>query len=289
MPLGHLWASGRHDTVAEAMAAVADFLEFLVPIYTITLALYFLLGVSFDWLNKRNPGRRIQKNRSSEKRRDWEVRQSFASILVTSTSISLALTAQQAGWALQPWPLHWWAALPLFLLCMFLYDTWFYFGHRLMHTRWLFRFHAPHHRTLAPTVWTNDAIGCVETSISQGFYVVAVFLVPFPPVILLAHRLFDHFNGTIGHAGYEYFATPGARYPSPLLCTTFHDQHHEEFRYNFANYFSFWDRLMGTIAPTYDRRVKNVEDNAAPLSLSRAEPEADPAGASVVVGPVRGR
>jgi sterol desaturase/sphingolipid hydroxylase (fatty acid hydroxylase superfamily) len=91
--------------------------------------------------------------------------------------------------------------------------------------------------------------------------------VPFPPAILLAHRAFDQINGTFGHAGFEYFASPTSRYPSPMLCTTYHDQHHAEFRYNFANYFSFWDRLLGTISPSYDSRVAAMEDAAPPVQL----------------------
>ena len=72
----------------------------------------------------------------------------------------------------------------------------------------------------------------------------------------------------IGHCGFEYFAASTARYPSPLLCTTFHDQHHSGFRYNYANYFSFWDRVLGTLAPNYDQRVKTFEDEAPRITIS---------------------
>lgn len=248
---------------AEAFATI------LFVVYAATVGLYFLLGAAITAVNERNPERRIQKRRRGEKRRTVEIRHSLLSILVTSVSVTLGLFFQWVGWAAHPWGFSWWTAIPLFVLCMVLFDAWFYFAHRLLHTKAFYRFHALHHKSVAPTVWSNDSIGVVDTALSQGFYAVIVFVVPFPPVILLAHRLFDHINGTIGHSGFEYFASRTARHPFPLLCTTYHDQHHAEFRYNYANYFSFWDRLMGTVAPSYDRRVAMLEHGQAPFVLLR--------------------
>lgn len=256
------------EGMADFLYGAAEFLALLAAIYAATVLLYFALGFGITWLNERNPERRIQKHRRGEKRRAAEIRLSMASILVTSASVAIGLFVQYKGWTWTPWAFSWWTAVPLFVLCMILFDAWFYFAHRLLHTKPFYKYHAEHHRSVAPTVWSNDSIGLVDTALSQGFYAVVVFFVPFPPVILLAHRAFDHINGTIGHAGFEYFASRTARYPSPLLCTTYHDQHHSEFRYNYANYFSFWDRIMGTISPTYDRRVEDFEKQAPALSLS---------------------
>ncbi|WP_084814855.1 sterol desaturase family protein [Ensifer sp. 1H6] len=247
------------------------FLAILAVIYAATVLVYFALGYGITWLNDRNPERRIQKGRRGEKRKAVEIRQSMASILVTCTSVAIGLFAQYQGWTLfTPWAFSWWTAVPLFLLCMVLFDAWFYFAHRLLHTKLFYKYHLLHHRSVAPTVWSNDSIGLVDTALSQGYYAVIVFLVPFPPLILLAHRLFDQINGTFGHAGFEYFASPTARYPWPLLCTTYHDQHHAEFNYNYANYFSFWDRVLGTISPVYDRRVEMFEGEAPAISLKRS-------------------
>lgn len=250
----------------EILVGVAEFCGLLLVVYAATVALYFTLGFGIEWLNRRNPERRIQKRRDGNKRRAVEIRQSMKSILVTCLSVTIGLFAQWKGWTIAPWDLTWWNAVPLFVLAMVLFDVWFYFAHRLLHTKPFYRFHKMHHHSVTPTVWSNDSIGLVDTAMSQGFYAVIVFLVPLPPLILVANRIFDQINGTFGHAGYEYFGAPTTRYPSPMLCTTYHDQHHAEFRYNFANYFSLWDRLLGTIAPDYDDRVRKVE-TPAPLRL----------------------
>ena len=243
------------------------FLTLLAAVYLFTIALYFTIGFAIEWFNRRNEGRRIQKNRRGDRRRRQEMKQSLASILVTSLSLSAGLFAQHAGFAPTPWHLTWWNAVPLFLLAMVLFDAWFYFAHRLLHTKPFYRFHRLHHLSSTPTVWSNDSIGIVDTALSQGFYAVVVFFVPLPPLVLVANRLFDQVNGTFGHAGFEYFASRTSRSPSPMLCTTYHDQHHAEFRYNFANYFSFWDRLMGTVSPDYDRRVAAFEATSEPLNV----------------------
>lgn len=244
------------------------FLMLLAAVYGATLALYFIYGLGITWLHRRNPARRIQKNRRGDKRMWADIRQSIVSILVTSTSVSFGLFSQHMGWAPAPWKLTWWNALPLFFLCMVISDLWFYAMHRLLHTRLFYKHHAWHHRSVAPTAWSHDSMTIVDTALSQAHHALMVFIIPFPPLLILANRAYDQINGSFGHAGFEYFAAPSARFPSPMLCVFFHDQHHSEFRYNYGNYFSFWDRVFGTIAPDYDQRVKAMESERLPIRFS---------------------
>lgn len=152
------------------------------------MLVYFILGYGITRLNDRNPERRIQKGRRGEKRKAIEIRQSMASILVTCTSVAIGLFAQYQGWTFfSPWSFSWLTAVPLFLFCMVLFDAWFYFADRLLHTKAFYKYHLLRHRSVAPTVWSSDSIGLVDTALSQGYYAVITFLVPFPPIILLAH------------------------------------------------------------------------------------------------------
>lgn len=242
------------------VAGLVDFAWIFIPILLLTLALYFGLAFAILWLNKRHPERRIQKGRYGEKRMWPEIRTSMGSIAVTCFSLAGGLFAQQQGWTIAPLELNWWTAIPMFVLCVVLFDAWFYWMHRLMHVKGLYRWHQWHHRSVAPTVWSTFSDDPLDTLVMQGFYLVAPFIIPFPPAVLVVHRIVDHFNGTIGHCGFEYFASRGSRWPSPAVCTIFHDQHHSAFRYNFANYFSFWDRLCGTMHPGYDEEVKRFEN-----------------------------
>ncbi len=246
---------------------LAVFLALLAGIYAVTVAFYFLFGYSVILLNRGNPDRRIQKSRRGDKRMIAEMKQSMVSILVTSTSVAFGIFCQHMGWAPSPWRLTWWNALPIMFLCMLVSDLWFYLAHRLLHTKLFYRHHAFHHRSVAPTVWSHDSMTVVDTALSQAHHTLMLFVFPFPPVVVLANRLYDQINGTFGHAGFEYFAAPAARFPSPMLCAFFHDQHHSEFRYNYGNYTSLWDRVFGTIAPDYDGRVDDLAAQASRLVL----------------------
>lgn len=245
------------------MAFAFDFAWIFAVAYALNLAAYFGFGRALLWWNARHPERRLQPDRDGLARARAEMMESVRSIAVTAACLALALTLQIHGLTLwTPWTgvLGFVAG---FALLVVLYDAWFYWAHRLLHTRAFYRFHHWHHRSVAPTVWSSDSQTVVETAMIQGFQVAAAALLPAGPLALIAHRIYDHVNGQFGHAGYEYFADPTTRYPSPMVCTTFHDQHHELFTWNYANYFSLWDRLMGTLHPGYDAKVAAAESPEA--------------------------
>ncbi|MEM1383616.1 MAG: sterol desaturase family protein [Pseudomonadota bacterium] len=253
------------------MDLLLDFLLIYAACYGATLALYFGQGWLMEWLNARNPERRLQPKRDGMARARVEIIQSVKSLLVTCFCLAGGIFAQLQGWTL--WPageLTAWSFVVLFLVSIVLFDAWFYWFHRLMHTRLFYRHHLWHHRSVAPTVWSNYSDTLVDAAVMQGYYLIAPLILPIPPAVLVAHRLYDHINGQIGHSGFEYFAGPGARFPSPFVCTTFHDQHHEKFKGNYANFFSFWDRVCGTLDPTYDAKTKVMETPAPAQTPSAA-------------------
>ncbi|NBC97337.1 MAG: fatty acid hydroxylase family protein [Deinococcus-Thermus bacterium] len=250
--------------------------------YAAHLALYFGQGALLHRINARNPQRRIQADRDGGARARVEIAQFVKSLSVTSGCLAGGMFLQIQGWTF--WPARdpgWAGGLAMLVVSILLYDAWFYWGHRLMHTRRLYRHHVWHHRSVAPTVWSNYSDTLADAFAMQSFYLVAPVLLPIPPAVLALHRLLDHVNGQIGHAGFEYFADRSTRFPSPMVCTTFHDQHHAHFRYNYANFFSFWDRLCGTLHPGYDATVEVVGERGSVGTAPGADergPDGRPAG-----------
>ena len=239
-------------------SGIIDFLKVVGVVYVGLLMIYFGLGGFFHWLNSRHPERRIQK-RALKNQVAMEIRQSVWSLLGISCYVAGGLFVQAKGWTLTPVTLGWGTGFLWFGVCLVVYDAWFYWGHRMMHTDLLYRFHSWHHKSVVPTPWANNSDTVVGTFVEQSFFLFAPFFLPVPAMVLVLHKLYDHVTGIIGHVGYEYFASPTTRRPWPMLCTIFHDQHHGYFRYNYANTFSWWDRLMGTIHPDYDATVKQFE------------------------------
>ncbi|TYC65462.1 sterol desaturase family protein [Stappia sp. BW2] len=251
----------------QALTTLLEFLPIYAACYAVNVFLYFATGWVLVKIQDRHPERRIQQNRRGEKRMWKEIRASVYSLTVTAGCLAGGIFLSMKGWTLvAPLELTWWSAILMFVVSILAFDTWFYWGHRFMHTKAMYRFHAEHHRSVAPTVWSTYSDDLVDAFVMQSYYLWAVIILPIPIPVLIVHRLWDHFNGTIGHSGFEFWASPMSRMPSPMVCVTFHDQHHSRFRYNFANFFSFWDRVCGTIDPKYDDQVKvfeQMDDKAA--------------------------
>ncbi|MFI4954536.1 MAG: sterol desaturase family protein, partial [Gammaproteobacteria bacterium] len=183
-----------------------------------------------------------------------DFKQSIYSLLTISTFLAGGITLNVYGYTLFPvsttsWPY----IVGEILISLFLFDTWFYWFHRLIHHKFFFRYvHAWHHYSSTPTVWSNNSDSFLDNCFLQSYWLLAPVVLPFSPLVFLIHKAFDQITGMLGHAGYEYSGKL-ALYPSPLLSTTHHDLHHSAIRCNYATHFSIWDRLMGTLHPNYDQ------------------------------------
>ena len=250
--------------------SIVDFVLLWALTYALVFGSYMAFGVLFTIWSKRHPERKIQPGRDGQKRRNKEIRASARSLLVTCGCFAGGLHLQLSGYTLfDAWPLTWWSAPLMFGVSVLLFDTWFYWVHRLGHTGPFKKYHLLHHQSIAPTVWSNYSDTFFDAFTQQGFFLVMPLILPFPPQIFIAHRVFDHFNGMIGHSGFEFAAGASSRTPWPLASMTFHDMHHSTFNYNYANHFSIWDRMMGTLHPRYDDAVVAMEAKIAGAPGSR--------------------
>jgi lathosterol oxidase len=186
------------------------------------------------------------------------------------TALIFALTgfgmylASKAGW-LRIYPdmsLRGPAYFAISLLAMIVgHDTYFYWTHRAMHHPRLFRlFHWTHHKSKAPTPWAAYAFDPPEAMVTVAFVPLWVVLVPMHEAALLVFVTWQIVRNVMGHAGVELSPVSGK--PSRLFgwlnTTTHHDLHHQNGRTNYALYFTWWDRLMGTEHPDYQARIAEV-------------------------------
>lgn len=229
--------------------------------YLTLLGIYFLLGkLITQWNQHLDAAKKTQSKVSTDTDIKRDIAQSVKSLFFIALIVSGGLFCQHFGFAMHPVTLTPLNSLLWFFVSMLVFDTWFYWGHRLIHTRVLYRrIHAWHHKSVTPTVWSNNSDTLLDDLILQSYFFFAAFFLPIPGAILITHKIYDQITGMIGHAGYEYSAGPLSRFPFPLIGVTFHDQHHESFFYNYATHFSFWDRVMKTIHPDYDRRIQEFE------------------------------
>jgi lathosterol oxidase len=254
-------------------ARLISWAETVVAVYAILLATYLASCVVVERLNRRLAGAKIQRGRTTA---PAQIRRDRRQSLVSLGGIALMFGTghwlyREFGWGWSPLDgVVGWAVS--FVLSMVLFDTWFYWLHRLIHSPKLYpRVHRWHHLTVTPVGWSNNSDRLIDNLFLQSYWLIAHVLVPAAPAVLLAHKLYDQVTGVIGHSGYEHgglFCRP----PSPLVGVTHHDQHHRFFRCNYATHFTWWDRLMGTLHPEHDRELRH--NLAAAAAARRAAPAA---------------
>jgi Delta7-sterol 5-desaturase len=234
---------------------LANLVGTIAAVYVALLIAYVVTCLAVTRLNR--GAWKIQSSRqtpSSQIRRDQK--QSVLSLAAIAAMLGGGHWGYLTfGWGWRPLPGAGGVVLSL-AVSLVLFDTWFYWLHRLIHSRFLYRrVHRWHHLTVTPVVWSNNSDRLVDNLFLQSYWLVAHLLIPIAPAALFAHKIYDQITGVIGHSGYEH----GGRWcqpPSPLVGVTHHDQHHQFFRCNYATHFTWWDRMMGTLHPDHDRELK---------------------------------
>lgn len=214
-----------------------------------------------------------------------EVMASLRTVLIFSaTGFGMAL-ASEAGWltVYQDFTVRGPAYFVVTLLLMIVaQDAYFYWTHRAMHHPRLFRaFHWTHHKSKTPTPWTAYAFDAPEAVVIVAFVPLWVALVPMHETAVFIFVTWQIVRNVMGHAGVELSPVSGR--PSRLFgwlnTTTHHDLHHQHGRSNYALYFSWWDRSMGTEHPEYQVRVAEI----AARSRAGGKPASQPARIAAVL------
>ena len=158
--------------------------------------------------------------------------------------------AAQYGWV------YFWLSIPLMIV---VHDAYFYWTHRLMHTRALFRtFHGVHHLSTNPTPWTSYAFHPFESVVEALGVVLIFFIMPSHPTALLIFQTVSTVINVYGHLGFELYPRGWPQHPLGRWINTSvaHNTHHDKARHNYSFYFLFWDRWMGTLDPSYEARYR---------------------------------
>jgi ring-1,2-phenylacetyl-CoA epoxidase subunit PaaE len=192
----------------------------------------------------------------------------------------LYLDINQYGW---PW------ALISLVLLLFIGDTYFYWSHRVMHHPKLYKFfHRVHHESTDPSPLTAFSFHPSEAIVENLQMFVLPFIMPLHFGVILIYQVFDMLNNVLAHLGYE--AYPKGWVQMPILkyktVSTHHNMHHQRFNGNYALYFTWWDKWMGTEFKDYEvrheqiferKKIKKSSDGLYILSVSNIRPEANDA------------
>ncbi|WP_298465299.1 sterol desaturase family protein [uncultured Erythrobacter sp.] len=156
-----------------------------------------------------------------------------------------------------------------FALIVVVHDAYFYWIHRAMHSKRLFKAtHLHHHKSRTPTPWTAYSFSSAEAFFEAAF--MPLFLLAtsqlgfayagFAILFFLWHMII---RNVMAHAGSELFPAGWVdnRLTSWISTTTHHDLHHSS-GHNYGFYFTWWDKWMGTEHPRYKEEFRK---NAKPI------------------------
>lgn len=163
------------------------------------------------------------------------------------------LDINQYGWA------YYILAYPLMFI---MHDTYFYFTHRLMHHKRLFKwFHLVHHKSVNPSPWAAYAFHPLEAVVEVGIVIIFLFTIPIHKTHLMIFFLMMIVYNVYGHLGYELYPKGFSRGRIGRWINTSinHNQHHQYFKGNYGLYFLFWDRVFGTVREDYDATFEEVK------------------------------
>lgn len=160
------------------------------------------------------------------------------------------LPEMASGWG----PVWFWASLAITFVA---HDAYFYWVHRLMHRPKTFRtFHLRHHRSNNPSPFTAYSFDLGEAGLMVAFFIVWPMIFPMAWGVNGLFMLVQIARNTFLHSGYEL--RPARRDGRPwfdfMTTATHHDLHHGQAGYNYAAWFTWWDRWMGTEHPEYLQR-----------------------------------
>jgi len=156
----------------------------------------------------------------------------------------------------------WGYYLLVYPLMFLMHDTYFYFSHRLMHHKVLFKwFHLVHHKSTNPSPWAAYAFHPLEAVVEVGIVIIFLFTFPIHKSHLLIFFLMMIIYNVYGHLGYELYPKGFSKTAVGRWINTSvnHNQHHQYFTGNYGLYFLFWDRVFGTVREDYDAKYEEVK------------------------------
>lgn len=213
-------------------------------------------------LKKRLQYLRIQlKQRADFEQIKFEIKNALLTSLIGAITSSIVLYFSTLGYTklytdISIYGPIW--SIGCFFFMWLLDDAWFYWVHRLLHHKAIYRhIHAVHHHSIDVTPFTSMSFHIGESFLLTAWIFPVAFFIPiYAPVlgVLLPIGLFNNIKSHLGYELYPAWFNKGIfRF---FTSSTHHNMHHSKFQGNYGVHFRFWDKLCGTefvdYAETFD-------------------------------------
>jgi Delta7-sterol 5-desaturase len=265
------------------LSSLANSFDSLIVLFSISMR-YLLFTGSFYvffyiWRNKRYWGAKIQQRYPENKHIINEIKNSFVTILIFGVVILTVIWAGKHGLTQVYQPINKYGYAYYFLsigAMIVLHDTYFYWTHRLMHWKPLFKLaHKTHHLSTNPTPFAAYAFHPIEALVEVGIIPLIAFTIPHHASAITIFSIYSLLLNVAGHLGYELFPKGFASHKLFKWhnTSTHHNMHHRLVKCNYGLYFNFWDRLMKTNHPHYEKTFDTVIENREQGKINRLAEE----------------
>ncbi len=173
-----------------------------------------------------------------------ELLASASSILIFGTGMVFPWGLLQLGWAQLAHDASVTRIVWEILALVIWNDIHFWINHRLLHTKWLRRFHLPHHRSVVTTPFATYSFHPLEALMLGNVILLPMIVHDFSFWSLFSVPLFSLFFNCVGHANYDFF--PEVSYSHWFAASRRHHLHHACYNGNYGFQFTFMDRLFRT-------------------------------------------
>jgi Delta7-sterol 5-desaturase len=223
---------------------------------------YFLI---WRLLGKRLQNWRIQPSpRADASQIKFELKNAVWAFLVGAFSSSVILYLNSLGYNkiytdITDYSLGW--GMATFFIIWVVDDAWFYWVHRLLHHRSIYRYiHAVHHHSIDVTPFSSMSFHFMEAFLLAGWIFPVSFVIPLYLPALAAFQIVGLLNNIKSHLGYELYPTFFNRsWLRFFVPSTHHNMHHSKFKGNYGLHFRFWDLICGTEFSDYRATLDAVQ------------------------------
>lgn len=148
------------------------------------------------------------------------------------------------------------------IISILFHDFYFYWTHRMMHHKSVFRYvHHVHHESANPSPWAAYSFHPWEALIQAMVMPALVFTIPLHPFTVFIFLAYMIIRNVIGHLGFEILPKGFTKnkWMNWNTAVTHHSMHHEHFHGNYGLYFTWWDKLMKTEHADYHNTFEEVK------------------------------
>lgn len=255
----------------ENLPDVSEFSWFFITalvVYAIVVLRYFLLSWLFYnvfhiWQRNKWQSRKINRKDYSSGQFRKEMNRSNSTAIIFGIAGAFLLLLWQKGYTKLYVDIHayslWWLPASL-IIALLLQETYYYWLHRWMHIPKVFRIvHKWHHDSHIASPWTAFSFHPLEGLIQAIFLPLLLFFLPMNLYVLVIMLTIMSVSSVINHLDIEIYPKWFSKnsITRSVIGASHHSLHHKQYKYNYGLYFTWWDKLVKTESPVYNKLFKD--------------------------------